>query len=96
MRGLRDIMNVDYGRTAASGSQDQTLRYWDAQTGEPIGAPLAHGGWVLQVVPNPVGWSFGTAGNDHVGRIWEIPSHPLSVRQMLDLASKLNGANLPE
>ena len=44
------------GRRIVSGSDDKTLRLWDADTGQPIGAPLTgHTGGVCSVAFSPDG-----------------------------------------
>lgn len=46
------IYSVAYspdGKTALTGSADQTARLWDVATGDPIGVPLAHQGPVHRV-----------------------------------------------
>src|SRR5882762_9248504 len=43
------------GKTALTGSQDQTARLWDTATGKPLGPPLWHGQLVGAVAFSPDG-----------------------------------------
>ena len=39
--GIGDVAVTDDGRFIASGSLDATLRFWDAESGLPVGDPLS-------------------------------------------------------
>ena len=60
------------GHRLATASVDGTVRLWDADTGQPIGDPLAGhtgrcGGW--RSAPTGTGWP--AAGDDSTVRLWD-------------------------
>ena len=60
------------GRRIVSGSDDRTLRIWDADTGQPIGQPLTgHNGVTCDCVAfSPDGRRI-VSGSDHTLQIWD-------------------------
>ncbi len=59
------------GHRLASASDDDTVRLWDADTGQPIGAPLTgHTDWVHGVAFSPDGHRLASAGDDATVRLW--------------------------
>jgi WD40 repeat protein len=60
------------GHRLASASKDATVRLWDADTGEPIGAPLTgHGDLVVSVAFSPDGHRLASASKDATVRLWD-------------------------
>ena len=56
----------------ASASEDQTVRLWDATTGQPIGQPLkGHTNWVRSVAFSPDGTRLASASADETVRLWD-------------------------
>ncbi|KAI0042724.1 hypothetical protein FA95DRAFT_1525107, partial [Auriscalpium vulgare] len=56
------------GRHIASGSNDETIRIWDAQTGQSVGTPLeGHTGWVYSVAYSPDGRHIASGSGQPVG-----------------------------
>ena len=59
------------GHRLASGSADTTVRLWDADTGQPIGAPLTgHTELVNSVAFSPDGHRLASGSGDHTVRLW--------------------------
>jgi WD40 repeat protein len=68
------------GTRIVSGSDDNTLRLWDARSGQPIGAPLlGHESWVLSVAFSPDGTRIVSGSDDNTLRLWDAKSgQPIS------------------
>ena len=62
-----------------SGSDDKTLRLWEAATGEPIGSPLlGHRGGIRAVAFSPDGRHIVSGSDDKTLRLWDaISGKPL-------------------
>jgi WD40 repeat protein len=59
------------GHRIVSGSADDTLRLWDADTGQPIGGPLTgHTDMVASVAFSPDGHHIVSGSNDRTLRLW--------------------------
>src|SRR5271156_5837930 len=60
------------GRLVASGSNDRTVRLWEAATGAPHGEPLkGHSGSVNSVAFSPDGRLVASGSSDNTVRLWE-------------------------
>ncbi|MBP7930803.1 MAG: WD40 repeat domain-containing protein, partial [Acidimicrobiia bacterium] len=55
----------------ASGSNDRTVRIWDAHTGECTATLTGHNGWVRSVVWSPDGTHLASGSDDRTVRIWD-------------------------
>ena len=60
------------GDTVASGSDDETLRLWDASTGKLIRTLTGHTGWVRSVSFSPDGRRIASGSSDYTGRLWQL------------------------
>jgi len=59
------------GKRIVSGSWDKTLRLWDADTGQPVGQPLAgHSDWVNSVAFSPNRQRIVSGSFDNTLRLW--------------------------
>ncbi|KAG9075154.1 hypothetical protein FS749_013197 [Ceratobasidium sp. UAMH 11750] len=71
------------GARIVSGSYDNTIRIWDAHTGEVIGQPLqGHTGSVNSVAYSSDGARIVSGSRDETIRVWDahtaqMPAHPL-------------------
>ena len=60
------------GKRIVSGSDDKTVRLWDAATGQPIGQPLTgHTDWVYSVAFSPDGKRIVSGSWDNTVRVWD-------------------------
>lgn len=61
------------GKRIISGSHDQTIRVWDAQTGAVIAGPFkGHSDWVTSVGFSPDGKHIVSGSDDQTIRIWNV------------------------
>ena len=59
------------GTASPRGSDDHTVRLWNADTGQPIGAPLTgHTDAVASVAFSPDGHRLASGSDDHTVRLW--------------------------
>ena len=65
------------GHRLATTGYDGTVRLWDADTGQPIGAPLTgHTDAVMGVAFSPDGHRLASASNDRTVRLWPADASP--------------------
>jgi WD40 repeat protein len=53
-------------------SHDRTARLWDVATGQPVGSPMRHPGWVIGAALGPDGSTIVTGGMDGTARFWSV------------------------
>ncbi|KAH8113773.1 hypothetical protein DFH11DRAFT_274412, partial [Phellopilus nigrolimitatus] len=72
---LSCVTSVAYspdGRQIVSGSWDETICIWDAQTGKAVGEPLTgHSDWVRSVAYSPDGRHIVSSSDDNTVCIWD-------------------------
>ncbi|KAL5641711.1 hypothetical protein ACGC1H_001997 [Rhizoctonia solani] len=61
------------GKSIVSGSDDKTVRMWDAHSPSPIGGPLTgHTLWVYSVSHAPLGNIIASGSDDNTIRLWDV------------------------
>jgi WD40 repeat protein len=71
-KATRAVAYSPDGRTIVTGSDDQTARLWDADTGQPLGEPFQHPACVASVGFSPNGEAVLTGSQDNLARIWDV------------------------
>jgi WD40 repeat protein/tRNA A-37 threonylcarbamoyl transferase component Bud32 len=62
------------GKRIASGSEDETVKVWDVQTGQELLALKGHRGGVTSVAFSPDGKCLASAGWDNTVKVWDAQS----------------------
>jgi WD40 repeat protein len=62
------------GKRLVSGSEDHTLRLWDARTGQCLRVLEGHTGWVTSVAPLGDGTRLVSGSTDNTLRLWDAHS----------------------
>ncbi|KAJ6565680.1 quinon protein alcohol dehydrogenase-like superfamily [Mycena sp. CBHHK59/15] len=70
--GVTSIAFSPDGVRIVSGSEDDTVRVWDARTGDIVAGPFeGHSDWVTSVAFSPDGARIVSGSNDHTVRVWD-------------------------
>ncbi|QRV72059.1 hypothetical protein RhiJN_00073 [Ceratobasidium sp. AG-Ba] len=81
---VRSVAYSPDGAYIASGSNENTIRMWDAHTGQQVGHPLTgHTDWVRSVAYSPDGAYIASGSDDKTIRMWDAHTgqqvgHPLT------------------
>jgi WD40 repeat protein len=68
------------GRLLATGSEDQTIKFWDPTTRRCLATLVGHQGGVNSVAFSPDGKTLASAGDDGTVRLWDV-----TTRELLDV-----------
>lgn len=60
------------GQRIATGSEDKSIRIWDAKTGKELRKLMGHSGPVVDVNFSPDGTKLVSASSDSTARVWDI------------------------
>jgi len=77
------------GRGLASAGEDQTVRVWDAASGQVLLTLRGHRGKVQAVAFSPDGRRLASAGGDQTVRVWDAASG----QELLSLKGQTNGVS---
>jgi WD40 repeat protein len=67
------------GKQLASASSDETIRLWDADSGELLKILKGYSDWVSAVAFSPDGKHLASASGDKTGRVWDADSEDLAL-----------------
>ncbi|KAJ7108208.1 hypothetical protein C8R44DRAFT_298178 [Mycena epipterygia] len=82
------------GARILSGSDDNRVHIWDAQTGTLIAGPFeGHTGEVNSVHLSPDGTQIASGSADNTVRVWNVPTSASNVEPILGAASPENAIN---
>src|SRR5262249_26212773 len=88
---IRVRFSPDGRRVVTGGGGDYTARVWDAATGESLGPPLTHRGWVMHIAFSTDGRRLTTASHDRTARSWHWPApDPRPLEDLVLLAQVLS------
>jgi hypothetical protein len=68
---IRRVAFSPDGKRIASGSMDDTVKLWDATSGQETPTPKVLTGWVRSVVFSPEGRRIASGSTDNTVRIWD-------------------------
>jgi WD40 repeat protein len=71
---VRSVAVSPNGQVVLSASNDETARFWDLESGRPLGRALDHSGEVWVAAFSPDGRTAVTAGYDGMAKLWSAPS----------------------
>ncbi|CAE6534497.1 unnamed protein product [Rhizoctonia solani] len=71
--GVRSVAISPDGNSIVSGSEDKTIRIWDAHRPSQIGKPLkGHSDFLTSVSCSPLGNMIASGSDDHTIRLWDV------------------------
>ncbi|MBW3597416.1 MAG: WD40 repeat domain-containing protein, partial [Planctomycetes bacterium] len=77
---VTSVAHTPSGRYVATGSADQTIKIWDAATGEELRRLQGHTGPVMCLAADPNNRYFVSGAGDNTLRLWDAPQpDPLAV-----------------
>ena len=82
---VRSVAFSPDGQFLASGASDHTIRGWNVQTGEPVGALPGHMGGISSITFSSDGKLLASGGFDKTIRVWKLPNgEPFHMLNHLD------------
>lgn len=93
---IRSISISPDGLTLASGSEDQTVRLWDLNSGKLLQVLQGHTNRINAVCFSPDGGTLVSGGDDQTIRLWDVPAKQLgNAKSLSPLVTAASGGSDP-
>jgi WD40 repeat protein len=87
-RPVKAVAMSANGKRVASGSDDYTVKIWDAETGEELRTLSGHSDWVRAVAVSADGRKVVSGSADNTVKIWKMIKYYVPTKRVHELLMK--------